>query len=593
MLKMLRSRCYAYSPLPHAQSRIYHKTAYPKRAIEDVRVLLLSNSFNSMSQRAYLELTDRLKQDVRFEMAIDEKQMVDSVKKHNPHIILCPFLTKRIPDEIWKNKERLCLVVHPGIHGDRGASSIDWALKRKLPEWGVTVLQADEEMDAGDIWSTKNFPVPKKVTKSALYGSLVINTAMDCIHEAMEKFVSGQNGIPLDYSDPSVKGRLNDTMKLADRKIDFSLAAEDVESDIRFSDSAPGAPCTLLDNDVFAYDAYVDADKNNHAAQPGAITGKRHGAVRIACGDGSVWVNALKGRGKKTKLPRIKLPATSILPKDIIGSLPEIPGEGLFIESRITDFSANQLSATVSPAGVALIKFPFFNGAMSTGDCKRLTTVVQQANARSDVKVIVLAGRRSAWSYGINLNTIEGSYDPAQESWDNINAINDFVKAIFSSNKVTIAALQGNAGAGGAMAAMACDYVWAHEKTLLNPHYGCMGLHGSEYWTYFLPKRVGEKMAKELTDARIPVSAKTAQSLGIIDKIISFDKADFLNALTGESKSLADDECELREIMVAKKRERTPDWYSMVEKYRYQELLIMRENFVSEEYKKARKAFVH
>jgi putative two-component system hydrogenase maturation factor HypX/HoxX len=103
----------------------------------------------------HLEIQDTYGSDVCIEPAIDKKQMLDSVKRHDPDIILCSFLMKRIPAEIWRDTSRLCLIVHPGIHGDRGALSIDCALKEKNAEWGVTVLQADEEMDAGDIWSTK------------------------------------------------------------------------------------------------------------------------------------------------------------------------------------------------------------------------------------------------------------------------------------------------------------------------------------------------------------------------------------------------------------------------------------------------------
>jgi putative two-component system protein, hydrogenase maturation factor HypX/HoxX len=43
--------------------------------------------------------------------------------------------------------------MHPGIKGDRGPSSIDWAIMENSREWGVTALEADAETDAGDIWS--------------------------------------------------------------------------------------------------------------------------------------------------------------------------------------------------------------------------------------------------------------------------------------------------------------------------------------------------------------------------------------------------------------------------------------------------------
>lgn len=61
---------------------------------------------------------------------------------------------------------------------------------------------------------------------------------------------------------------------------------------------------------------------------------------------------------------------------------------------------------------------------------------------------------------------------PTKESWLNINAINDSIKASFSiTDKAVVSVMRGNAGAGGAMAAMASDFVWAHENVILNPHY--------------------------------------------------------------------------------------------------------------------------
>ena len=565
----------------------------PKQEHKDLRVLILSDSFNSMAQRTYLDLIENITKDVRIELAIDGPQMLNAVKRHDPQLILCPFLTKRIPEEIWKNKERVCLIVHPGIHGDRGSSSIDWALKRKLPNWGVTVLQADQEMDAGDIWATKNLAVPNNITKSGLYGGPIIDAAIGCINVAIQKYLNSEKGFPLDYNDPSVKGTLNENMKLSDRMIDFNLPAEDVASHIRYSDSSPGAPCTIDGQAAFVYDAYVDADPNlplclelGERVEPGSVTGKHNDAIRIACGSGSIWITALKGRGKNSKLPKIKLPATKALSNRTIDTVPEIPEQGLHCLLR-------NVSTTVSPSKVATIRFPFLNGAMSTEQCKRLTYALNQASNRDDIKVIVLAGGEAAWSNGINLNTIEASNDPRIESLENINAINDFVKAIFSSNKVTVAALQGNAGAGGAMAAMACDYVWAHENTVLNPHYKTMGLHGSEYWTYFLPRRVGEKLSRTITEACMPISAKEGQSLGMIDKILSKDKMSFLQAMEQEGESLAADSMTLKKIVDSKLLERTPNWYHILEGHRAHEIAIMRENFSGKEYENARKAFVY
>ena len=566
--------------------------------IADLRILMLTNSFNSMAQRAFLEIKDTYNSDVRIEIAIDEKQMLDAVERHQPDIILCPFLTKRVPEKIWKDTSRLCLIVHPGIHGDRGASSIDWALKDRHTEWGVTVLQADEEMDAGDIWSTKNFRVPDGTTKSLMYGSLVVDTAMDAIHEALEKFVAGEKGTPLDYSDPSVKGTLRDNMKISDRVVDFNCSATEVASAIRLSDSAPGAPHTIEGHKVFLYDAHVDESELPTEITPGMLIEKRNEAVRIACGKGSVWITHMKGRGKDSKLPRIKLPSTQILPQELIQGVPEASTEPIVVHeneelSNLHKEAWRDMWASVSDSGVATLHFPFLNGAMSTDQCYRITSFFQDLSSREDVKMIVLAGGRSAWSNGINLNTIEASDDPALESWENINAINDFVKAIFSTDKVTIAALQGNAGAGGVMAALACDYVWAHGKTVLNPHYKSMGLHGSEYWTYFLPKRVGYKMANKLTEDCMPVSAKTAEEIGMVDAVVADTREDFMESVRMHAEALVRDNGLMQSIQSSKQQVRTEEWHEFLQGIRDHELRIMRENFVNEEYIRARKNFVH
>ena len=58
---------------------------------------------------------------------------------------------------------------------------------------------------------------------------------------------------------------------------------------------------------------------------------------------------------------------------------------------------------------------------------------------------------------------IQNSDNKSKEAWENINKIDDVILALSEvKGKVTIAVLQGNAGAGGAMLAAACDVVLSH-----------------------------------------------------------------------------------------------------------------------------------
>ena len=60
--------------------------------------------------------------------------------------------------------------------------------------------------------------------------------------------------------------------------------------------------------------------------------------------------------------------------------------------------------------------------------------------------------------------------------------------------------------------ALAADHVIARGDVVLNPYYGHMGgLHGSEYWTYLLPRRVGHDLTARRCRRRSSRSARTAR----------------------------------------------------------------------------------
>ena len=67
---------------------------------------------------------------VMLHVARGEDDMLAAHDAFGPDAIVAPFLTKRVPERLWKNNMTCpVLIVHPGVRGDRGVSSIDWALK--------------------------------------------------------------------------------------------------------------------------------------------------------------------------------------------------------------------------------------------------------------------------------------------------------------------------------------------------------------------------------------------------------------------------------------------------------------------------------
>jgi putative two-component system protein, hydrogenase maturation factor HypX/HoxX len=130
-----------------------------------MRVLLLTHAFNGLTQRLYVELAER-GHALSVEFDINDEVTREAVELFAPDVVLAPFLKRAIPEDVWRRVP--CLVVHPGIVGDRGPSALDWAILGGERDWGVTLLQANAAMDAGDIWASASFPM-RSAPKSSLY----------------------------------------------------------------------------------------------------------------------------------------------------------------------------------------------------------------------------------------------------------------------------------------------------------------------------------------------------------------------------------------------------------------------------------------
>jgi putative two-component system hydrogenase maturation factor HypX/HoxX len=229
---------------------------------------------------------------------------------------------------------------------------------------------------------------------------------------------------------------------------------------------------------------------------------------------------------------------------------------------------------------VGVLHFPFYNGAMSTTQCHRLLAAYQKALTRP-TKVIVLAGGPDYWSNGIHLNVIEAAPSPADESWANINAIDDLARAVITTTShVTIAALQGNAGAGGVFLALAADHVWARDEIVLNPHYKGMGnLYGSEYWTYLLPRRAGLEAARRMAEARLPVGTNEALEMGLIDAQFDLNKESFLLKIKCLAEQIAHNSRFPEQLIGKRIKLEHDEKIKPLEVYRCEELTKMSQNF--------------
>ncbi|KAL0945024.1 formyl transferase domain protein [Colletotrichum truncatum] len=556
-----------------------------------MHILFLCTAHNSLSQRLYLALSKT--HTITIEYAQSDAAMIEAARLAKPNLIICPFLTVRVPREVYDNY--LTLIIHPGPPGDAGPSALDWVLMGDdgsvadaetlvqnnawsefgRPYWGVTVLQAVEEFDAGPVWAFEQFPLQidsPTVTKSSLYRGPVTRAALTATLAAIERIQTASIRAASPYTPPPSPGsdkfsphlvnpllEANPTyrnasvtlqkaflggvthhrplLKAAQRDFDIqSHTAREISRRIRSSDSQPGCLTKLFGPSLYVYGGSIEeCEELTAQARPGDVIACRDDAVCIAtCDEKGIWISHIRRLKKKTDaMLWPKVPAVAGL-----NELGIIDGN-LVVENRISratiDWSQSPHNTkqdiwvdfqTFSGARrVAFLYFDFYNGAMSTEQCSRMIDALDFISSSHVVErplsAVVLMGGDSYFSNGIALNVIEAAADPALESWLNINRIDDVVHYLLhdfpSRNILTVAGVRGNCAAGGVALAAACDVVISGSEVVLNPAYRAIGLHGSEYHSLSYPGRCGSDGATRLLRDMLPLSPADARAMGLVD----------------------------------------------------------------------------
>ncbi len=531
-----------------------------------MRILFLTRSFNSLAQRLYLDLTAS-GHELSVELDISDAVTAEAVDLFKPDLVVAPFLKRAIPESVWRHT--VCLIVHPGILGDRGPSALDWAIAEGVAEWGVTVIQAEAEMDAGPVWASETFAM-REAPKSSLYRREVTEAASRAVAAAVHRFAA-HGALPPPPSATALQGRWRALVRQVDRCIDWQHDnTETVLRKLRAADGTPGVADTLFGVPCQLFDGQAEALKPLQS--PGRVVARRHGAVLRTTVDGAVWI----GHVRRTDQPdAFKLPTALAFAAEA-AALPDLP---LALDAGAAAGWQDIHYATEGLVGT--LHFDFYNGAMSTAQCHRLTAALRFALAQPN-RVLLLLGGSDFWSNGIHLNVIEAAASPADESWNNIFAMNDLTQVLIeATGTLVIAAMQGNAGAGGVFMALAADEVWARDGVVLNPHYKNMGnLYGSEYWSYLLPRRLrGGATVADVMGHRLPMSAKQAADLGLVDAVLQGAAPAFVAQARSRAQALAASP-QLADRLQRKQAQRQADeTRKPLAAYRSEELARMHRNF--------------
>ncbi|MEM1538949.1 MAG: enoyl-CoA hydratase-related protein [Candidatus Bathyarchaeia archaeon] len=144
---------------------------------------------------------------------------------------------------------------------------------------------------------------------------------------------------------------------------------------------------------------------------------------------------------------------------------------------------------------------------------------LEDADKDENVKVVVITGAgERAFCAGLDLKAVTG-LSPVEVA-ELAKLGHKLTLAIEEIGKPVIAAINGYALGGGLELAMACDIRIASENARLGQPEVNVGLIPGNGGTQRLPRLVGKGIAKELIFTGKMIDAKTAEMLGLVNKVV-------------------------------------------------------------------------
>lgn len=149
-----------------------------------------------------------------------------------------------------------------------------------------------------------------------------------------------------------------------------------------------------------------------------------------------------------------------------------------------------------------------------------MATLAVELRSATDSSAIVLTGAGAAFCVGADLKWLGGLPDPAAGIAELVAAHHAAVRAMRSSPRPIVAAVNGAAAGGGLSLALAADYRVAAVSATFTTAYFRLGLTPDGGNSALLSRSIGAARAMELLLTNRTLSAEEAKSWGLVQEIV-------------------------------------------------------------------------
>lgn len=251
---------------------------------------------------------------------VRDGQLQSWLADRRPDVAVVLAYGRILPPDVLRTPIHGCINLHASIlPRHRGAAPIQWAILAGDSTTGISLMQMDEGMDTGPVYSVQSIPIDGDEDAGTLTERLAL-LAAEVVETDLSRAVGGElRPIPQDsglvtYAPPITH---------ADQQLSFERSAAELLRRIRALSPSPGAVTTIREKRLKILSAREATESVSGPAGTVALLKRR---ILVATSDGTLELLRLQLEGKPVQAAADVVNGRGVLDGDRLGTNTTVSG---------------------------------------------------------------------------------------------------------------------------------------------------------------------------------------------------------------------------------------------------------------------------